>query len=293
MILRKLCFVAALAVLGLDAPIHAADGATELKVMSMNVRYDNPYDTPENSWQSRRSRVADAILFYAPDILGTQEVLHNQLEDMKGRLAQSYDMTGVGREDGKEQGEYAALWWRKDRFRLLDSGNFWLSQTPDVDGSLGWDAACVRIASWTILADLRTNREIFALNTHLDHVGAEARANSVDLLLQRIDSLSQGRPVVATGDFNSTPQSEVVKGLTDTHRSYYLRNAREEAAVVYGPMWSYHDFGKLKTADRVLIDYVFLHGPLTATAYGVMTENDLGDAYLSDHCPVIVNLLWK
>lgn len=286
--------VALMATCSIAAAENAAqspcNGADRLKVMSMNVRYDNPYDTPENSWPSRKDRVADAILFYTPDILGTQEVLHNQLIDLCSRLDATYCHTGVGREDGKEQGEYAALWWRRDRFDLNDSGNFWLSQTPDVDGSLGWDAACVRIASWAILTDRCSGRQIFALDTHLDHVGEVARAMSVNLLLQRIDSLSHGLPVVAMGDFNSTPDSEVVKGLTDSTRKYHLRDTRTTSPLVYGPTWSYHDFGKLPTDKRVLIDYIFIHGPLRAVSYGVMSENDFGDAYLSDHCPVIVNL---
>ncbi len=111
-------------------------GNQELKVMSFNIRYDNPGDSL-NNWKFRADRVADAILFYNADVVGTQEVLSNQLADLKERISDRYGMVGVGREDGKEQGEYAALWYKKDRFELCDSGNFWLSQTPEVAGSMG------------------------------------------------------------------------------------------------------------------------------------------------------------
>lgn len=153
--------------------ITITSGASELSVMSFNVRYANP-DDGEYIWSSRAERVCAAIRFYAPDILGTQEVLHPQLIDMKQMLPE-YAVVGVGRDDGAAAGEYAALWYRSDRFLLADSGNFWLSATPHVAGSLGWDAACVRIATWARLTDRISGRQLIALNTHLDHVGRRGR----------------------------------------------------------------------------------------------------------------------
>ena len=133
-----------------------------INVMSFNIRYDNPEDSLDN-WKFRKDRAANAIRFYNVDILGTQEVLHNQLEDLKQRLPE-YDVIGVGREDGKEKGEYSALWYKKDRFTLIDSGYFWLSETPEVAGSKGWDGACERIASWAKLKDKVTGKEVFAFD---------------------------------------------------------------------------------------------------------------------------------
>lgn len=144
-----------------------ASAPEPVNVMSFNIRYDNPEDSLDN-WRYRKDRVANAIHFYDVDILGTQEVLHNQLEDLKLRLPE-YGVVGVGREDGKEKGEYSALWYKKDRFNVLDSGYFWLSETPEVAGSKGWDGACERIASWVKLQDKVSDKEYFALNTHLDH----------------------------------------------------------------------------------------------------------------------------
>ena len=149
-----------------------ASAPEPVNVMSFNIRYDNPEDSLDN-WRYRKDRVANAIHFYDVDILGTQEVLHNQSEDLKLRLPE-YGVVGVGREDGKEKGEYSALWYKKDRFNVLDSGYFWLSETPEVAGSKGWDGACERIASWVKLQDKVSDKEYFALNTHLDHVGGMA-----------------------------------------------------------------------------------------------------------------------
>jgi len=261
--------------------------AQPLKVMSFNVRYDNPADA-SNNWQYRRDRVADAINFYDADVVGTQEVLKNQLDDLKVRLPR-YGMVGVGREDGKTQGEYAALWYKSDKFSVVDSGNFWLSETPEVAGSMGWDGACVRVATWAVLRDKITGAEIFALNTHLDHVGEIARREGVTLILDKVHELSGGRPTVVTGDFNSTPDSDVVAHVTGSDIKHHLIDSRAASPLVYGPAWSYHDYFNLPYAERVLIDYVFVSDNVTVKSYGVLAETD-GDAFLSDHCPVLVNL---
>lgn len=258
-----------------------------VNVMSFNIRYDNPEDSLDN-WQYRKNRVANAICFYDADILGTQEVLHNQLEDLKQRLP-DYDVIGVGREDGKERGEYSALWYKKDRFSLLDSGYFWLSETPDIPGSKGWDGACERIASWAKLQDKVSGKKFFALNTHLDHVGVAARREGVSLILDRVSELSEGLPVVVTGDFNAEPESDVIRHVTDTKIPGHLTDAREIASIVYGPAWSFHDFGKIPYDKRPLIDYVFVRNGLKVLRYGVLAETE-NNAFLSDHAPVFVTV---
>lgn len=270
--------------------VKAVDRCNNLTVMSFNVRYDNPADSM-NNWRYRSNRVADAINFYAADIVGTQEVLHNQLNDLRSRL-NDYDMVGVGREDGKCQGEYAALWYRKDRFEAVDTGNFWLSATPDIAGSMGWDGACVRIATWALLRDKSTGKELLALNTHLDHVGVVARREGISLILERIASMRGTNAVVMTGDFNSTPDSDVLEHILGESTSGHLTDTRLTSPVVYGPSWSYHEFGTLPYDKRVLIDYVFIGGPLKAMRYGVLSETRDG-LWLSDHCPVLATMSWK
>ena len=258
-----------------------------VNVMSFNIRYDNPGDSL-NSWQYRRDRAATAIHFYDADILGTQEVLHNQLEDLKQRLPE-YDVVGVGREDGKEKGEYSALWYKKERFALLDSGNFWLSETPEVAGSKGWDGACERIASWVKLMDKVSGKEYFALNTHLDHVGVAARREGVSLMLDKVNELSGGAPVIVTGDFNAAPESDVIRHVTDAKNPKHLTDAREISPIVYGPSWSFHNYGKIPYEERPLIDYVFVRNGLKVLKYGILAETE-GDAFLSDHAPVLVTV---
>lgn len=258
-----------------------------VNVMSFNIRYDNPEDSLDN-WQYRKDRAANAIRFYDVDIVGTQEVLHNQLEDLKQRLP-GYAVIGVGREDGKEKGEYSALWYKTDRFDLLDSGYFWLSETPEVAGSKGWDGACERIASWAKLQDKKSGKKYFALNTHLDHVGVAARREGISLILDRVKELSDGLPVIVTGDFNSDPQSDVIKHITDAADPEHLTDSREVAALVYGPSWSFHDFGKIPYDRRPLIDYVFVNDGLKVLRYGVLAETE-NNAFLSDHAPVLVTV---
>lgn len=281
--MKYLRILSATALLALSTLFTSAE---QLRLMSFNIRYDNPADG-KNNWRLRKDLAANAINFYDADIVGTQEVLKNQLDDLVTRMPR-YAMTGVGRDDGKDQGEFAALWWKRDKFDLIDSGNFWLSSTPEEPGSLGWDGACVRIATWAILRHKESGKEIFALNTHLDHVGQQARSEGVSLILDRLNKLSGGRPVVVTGDFNSTPDSDVVAHITDPAAPCRLTDARSNAPIVYGPAWTYHDFFSLPYDKRELIDYVFTGNGLKAISYGVLAETN-EDSCLSDHCQVLVN----
>lgn len=264
-----------------------ASSSTPVNVMSFNIRYDNPEDRLDN-WMFRKDRVAGVIRFNNVDILGTQEVLHNQLEDLKKRLPE-YDVIGVGREDGKEKGEYSALWYKKERFDLLDSGNFWLSETPEVAGSKGWDGACERIATWGKFKDKISGKEYFILNTHLDHVGVAARREGVNLILDRMQKLSGGWAVIVTGDFNSVPSSDVVKHITDPANPEHLTDSRSISPLVYGPAWSFHDFGKIPYDQRPLIDYVFVRNGVKVLKYGILAETE-NEAFLSDHAPVLVTV---
>ncbi len=258
-----------------------------VNVMSFNIRYDNPEDSM-NNWKFRKERVANAVRFYDVDIVGMQEVLRNQLEDLRQRLPE-YGVVGVGREDGKEKGEYSALWYRKSRFTLLGSGNFWLSETPEVAGSKGWDGACERIASWAKLKDAVSGKEYLALNTHLDHVGVVARREGVNLILEKVNELGGELPVIVTGDFNSEPESDVIKNITDPNNPKHLTDTRLASPVVYGPSWTFHDFDKLPYDKRPLIDYVFVRNGLSVLRYGVLAETE-NESLLSDHAPVLVTV---
>ncbi|MCD7795306.1 MAG: endonuclease/exonuclease/phosphatase family protein [Alistipes sp.] len=258
----------------------ACGSATSLSVMTFNMRYDNPEDG-ENNWRFRRERVAEVIKAQDVDVLGTQELLSNQFDDLSGLLT-GYQGVGVGRLDGAESGEYCAVFFKKERFTLLDSGTFWLSETPEVVGSLGWDGACERIATWVVLRD-RDDRELFFIDTHLDHVGQVARDEGVSLLMKRIETLSGGRPVILTGDFNSEPESSVVAHV---QKDGVLRDAKAIAAQRSGADWSFSDFGRIPEAERPLLDYIFVSGDIEAVRYEVLPDTFDG-GYVSDHAPVM------
>lgn len=258
----------------------ACNTTTELNVMSFNIRYDNPDDAEIGyGWASRRDAVAAVIRANAIDIFGTQEVLSNQFADLKERLPE-YEAVGVGREDGKSAGEHNAVFFLRDRFDLLDAGTFWLSETPEVAGSKGWDGACERIATWTVLRDKSTKQELLFINTHLDHVGRAARSEGVALLLERIDAIRGERPVILTGDFNSGPQSPVIAAVCE-----HLQHARNLTAEISGPAWSFTDFGEIPLDRRPLIDYIFVNESVTVKSYAVLDETATV-GFVSDHAPV-------
>ena len=199
----------------------------QLVVMTMNMRYDNPEDG-ENNWRFRRERIAAMLREQAPDVFGTQELLANQYDDL-GALLPDYRSVGVGREDGDRAGEFNAVFFRADAFELLDSGTFWLSEEPERPGSKGWDGACERLATWVVLRRGGDGREFLFINTHLDHVGEQARREGVALLLRRIETLRGDRPVILTGDFNAEPYSPAIAHVVEEHRR---GGGREVRAVV-------------------------------------------------------------
>ena len=184
-----------------------------LNVMTFNIRMDTK-DDGANQWSNRKDLAAGLVKFHNVDIFGAQEVLNHQLNDLLTCLPE-YAYVGVGREDGKTKGEYAAIFYKKDRFVLEDSGNFWLAEDINAVGKKGWDAACERVATWGIFKDKESGKKFFFLNTHLDHMGKVARHEGASLVLEEAHKLAKGLPVIVTGDFNATPDDDPIKVLTD------------------------------------------------------------------------------
>lgn len=259
----------------------------DLNVMSFNIRYDNPDDSL-NNWQYRKDVAAKTIKNQNADIVGTQEVLVNQLNDLKSRLPE-YNAIGVGREDGIEKGEYSAILYKKDRFKEIKSGYFWLSETPEVAGSKGWDGACERIATWAILEDISSKKQLFFINTHLDHVGKIARQEGVTLLLSRANALANGLPIIMTGDFNATPESDVIKHVTDVNSPEHLIHSKDIAVEKSGTDWTFHGFGKVLMERREFIDYVFVSKGIKVAKHNVLREK-LDDIFISDHSVVVAQI---
>lgn len=257
-----------------------------IHVMSFNIRYDNPEDGVQN-WHYRKENIVRMIKFYDLDIIGFQEVLVNQLNYLKENL-KDYRTVGVGREDGKEEGEFTPVFYRKSRFKEVKSSTFWLSETPE-KVSKGWDAALERIASWVILKDKITGKEFIFMNTHFDHQGDQARNESSNLLKRKAIELAGSKQLILTGDFNLTPETDGIKALLQPDGNHTIVNSSSIAKYSYGPDWTTCGFDNRSFSKRVVKDYVFLKNIDKVYRYAVLAEM-LNNLFLSDHCPVFVQL---
>lgn len=263
-----------------------------LNVMTFNVRLDAESDSL-NNWKYRKDVAAQVIKNYDADIIGAQEVRPNQMQDLKDRLPE-YAAIGVGRDDGTndpDSGEHSPLFYRKDKFKEHEAGTFWLSETPDIP-SKGWDAAYPRVATWAVLEDIASGKKVFVINTHLDHVGQEARIKGVTLMLDKAMEVAEAYPVILTGDFNSTPTSDVVKYVTSKTTPHALVDSRSQAKSKIDKAGTYHNFGKLDSVNREYIDYIFLSKGTEVENYEVI-DDKLDDIYLSDHNPVFAKIIIK
>lgn len=260
-----------------------AQSEQPLEVMTFNVRLDAPSDST-NNWKYRKDDVCQMIDYYRPALIGMQEVRHNQMEDLKQGLPQ-YTALGVGRDDGKEAGEYCPVFFNTQQFNLVEYGNFALSEHPETIGEKGWDASYNRITTWAILQDRSNGKTIAFFNTHLDNDGKVARNEGVRLILSKIKEIAPNMPAILTGDFNCTPDEAPLQTLEDGG----MQNASQVAAIAYGPSWSFHDFGRLPLNERVLLDYVFVTKGMKVDRYRVVQDKP-DNVYLSDHYPVLVDL---
>jgi endonuclease/exonuclease/phosphatase family metal-dependent hydrolase len=261
--------------------------AQDLQVMTFNIRLNTERDSL-NAWPYRKDKVASQILFHDVHLLGVQEALHNQMVDLKERLPQ-YKFIGVGRDDGKEKGEYSAIFYDTTRLQALQSNTFWLSLTPEVPGSKSWDAAITRIVSWAQFRDKKTKKIFYTFNTHFDHMGKEARRESAKLLLQRVASLAGKTPAIVTGDFNATPDDEPIKVITEKGNPFHLVDAKSVSATPhYGPLGTFTGFGA-KERDDLPIDYIFLKGPWKVKKHATLSQT-WGGRFASDHYAVLATM---
>ena len=227
----------------------------QVRWCTFNIRLQNDGDEKAGyGWSVRKDRVADYIKSRHIDIVGMQEVLYAQLEDLLRRLPE-YDYVGVGRTDGKMKGEYSPIFFLKEKYEVLEKGNFWLSETPDVPGSKGWDAAIERVASYAKLREKATGKVFMAVNTHFDHVGVTARRESAKLIMRKIQEIVGEQPAVVTH-------------MTPNHT---------------GTTYTWHQFCQLPPMKREKIDFIFLTPDIHVRHSHIEVPNL--DAMLSDHNP--------
>ncbi len=258
-----------------------------MKVMSFNIRYDNPADGP-NAWDHRKEMVVEAIQSNDIDIVGMQEVLKNQEQYLIDNL-KDYDTYGIGREDGEKKGELCSIFFRKERFELLDKNTFWLSESLDSIGSIGWDAVLSRVVSWVKLNDRQTKQDLYFFNTHFSHVGKDARKNSALLLIKEITEIAQNHPVILSGDFNCTSNSEpyriltgIQQNLTQLYDTHYISETEH-----FGGLQSINGFGR--ATREAIIDFIFCNSSFRVINHGILTVQKDG-IFISDHYPILATV---
>ncbi len=243
-----------------------------LKVMTLNVRYDNPRDSL-NAWPNRAAMVCDFIEAEKPDILGMQEVLLRQYEVLDSAL-EEYASVGVGRSDGAKGGEMNPVFYRKERFDMARTKTFWLSETPEIAGSQAWGAGLPRIVTWMELVDKKTHDHFFFFNTHFAHDSDSARIMSSHLLLGKVDSIASDFPFIITGDFNQLPTSKGYAILTGPYEStpllwdsYVISDKNPD-----GPNYTFNGFSDKQGSGR--IDFIFVKDGIKVLDHSTIVKKD-------------------
>jgi endonuclease/exonuclease/phosphatase family metal-dependent hydrolase len=260
--------------------IPSAMGQTA-KLMTYNIRYANPNDGV-NYWENRKDKMARLLQYYEPAFLGIQEGMLHQVEYLDSCL-DSYDYIGVGRDDGKQKGEFCALYYDATRYIVIIDSTFWLSETPDIPSN-GWDANLNRVCTYGLFEDIRTKSRIWVMNTHFDHRGKLARENSARLILERIKLLDKDDlPLVLMGDFNATPEEKPIQILT----SELSDGAAISKKPLYGPPGTSNGFRDGKIVRR--IDYLFTRN-IKVLSYAHIDDRRDNNLHVSDHQPVLMEI---
>ncbi len=281
--MRRVIFVFMAALMMLPVSMEAKNKRTaDITVISYNIRVGTAKDGT-NSWEYRYPASAMMIMDQKPDIFGVQEALDFQVKYLE-EYCPGYESIGVGREDGKHKGEHMSIFYNKKAIKLIKWGTFWLSETPE-EPSKGWDADCFRSATWALMKDKASGRKFYYVNTHLDHVGWEARKNGLKLIVDRIAEINpKNFPMILTGDFNmriDRPEFDDLKNI--------MQNARE-VAVKTDHHNTYNEWGKA-SADYI-IDYIWFKEFSSCTEYQTITKQYLDRAFVSDHYPIRATLIF-
>lgn len=260
----------------------------EINIMTFNIRYNNPGDSL-NAWPYRKDKAVSQIIFHDAQIVGVQEALYGQINDLISGL-HKYKYVGVGRSDGKQKGEYSAILYDSMRFKVLESGTFWLAEKTDSVGLKGWDAAIERIVTWARFRDLQTKKTFYHFNTHFDHMGKVARRESAKLLLAKVAEISKGKASVITGDFNAQPSDEPIVVIADKQRPDHLTDSKDVSQEPhYGPSGTFNAFGP-KEVNNQPIDYIFYNRGWKVLKHATLSQGWEG-RFSSDHFPVMARMV--
>lgn len=254
----------------------------EMRIMSFNIRCAN---VGLDTWQDRIGIVSQTMLDSEADSIGVQEATPEWMAALKETVGEKYASVGVGRDDGDNEGEYSAVFYLKDKYDVEDSGTFWLSETPD-EVSFGWDAVCRRVCTWVILVNKETGEKYAHVNSHFDHIGVEARRNSVNLIVEKAKSFGD-IPVVFTADMNVKEGSENYQQFVESG----VLNDTKYLAPDTMNYCTYHDT-KPEKHEKDVIDYVMINDKFEAVSYKVVTEG-IDGRFVSDHYPVYADVVIK
>ncbi|MGV3656653.1 MAG: endonuclease/exonuclease/phosphatase family protein [Chitinophagaceae bacterium] len=261
-----------------------ASQAQPLNVMSFNIRLNIASDSL-NAWPHRKDMAASQILFHDAHLVGVQEALHVQMVDLSERL-KGFKYVGGGRDDGKEKGEYSAIFYDTARLQVLKSETFWLSETPHVPGAKGWDASFPRVVTWAQFRDKKTGKQFYMFNTHFDHMGQVARRESAKILIEKVKTIAGKTPALITGDFNARPSDEPIRIITDTTNADRLTDTKAVSATPhYGPTGTFTGFAPKENSNEP-IDYIFIKNGFKVLKHATLSQT-WGGRFSSDHFPVL------
>ena len=288
--MKKFCLFPVVLFLVLLAGCNKKSDENVLKVMTFNIRYDNPADS-FNAWPYRASFACRFLKNESPDLIGMQEVLAHQYEYLDSVLT-DYSSVGVGRTDGARGGEMNPVFFRKDRFEIIRTRTFWLSETPEIPGSKAWGANLPRIVTWVELSEKTTHEHFYFFNTHFAHDSDSARILSSGLLIGMVDSIASGFPFVITGDFNMLHSSQGYEILTGPFESIPLLS--DSYAITekrpMGPAYTFNGFSENNSSGR--IDYIFVKYGMKVLEHKTFIRKEHG-IYISDHWPVMATVSLK
>ena len=265
--MKRIFFALSLALAAVLSVQAASNGAGEFRIGTYNLRNANSSDSINgNRWTVRGKVIAGIVRFNQFDIFGTQEGFRHQLNFIKANLP-GFEYIGVGRDDGRQSGEHSAIFYNTDVFDVLDSGNFWLSETPDIP-SKGWDAANIRICTWGRFLHKDSGREFLYFNLHADHVGVKARSESVKLIIRKIQEFNADCPVFLSGDFNIKQENAGYKEIVDTD---IFSDSRDLAEFIHAPTGTFNGW---ETAGytNARIDHIFVSQGIKVHKYGILTD---------------------